>query len=107
MGPSDIIPYQVAIISLTEDYLTEDGPAELNSAMLSQEIIDALSPHIRLVSAIAPFAGALLVRFIVGNNRLTGVLLSIGTTWFAVNVLMAPYSIGMRTDLLRIRALFP
>ena len=34
----------------------------------------------------------------MGNNTLTRLLLSLSTTWFAINILMAPYSAGMRQD---------
>jgi hypothetical protein len=33
-------------------------------------------------------------------------LITITTTWFAINVLMAPLSFGMQEDLMRIRFLF-
>jgi hypothetical protein len=34
------------------------------------------------------------------------VLLSISTMWFAVNILLAPYSAGMQRDLAQVRAWF-
>jgi hypothetical protein len=45
----------------------------------------------------------LVLRLIFGKNRLTRLLLSVGTMWFAANVMMAPYSQGMRLDLWNLR----
>jgi hypothetical protein len=36
----------------------------------------------------------------------TRVLLSVSTTWFAINILMAPFSQGMRRDILDVRSWF-
>jgi hypothetical protein len=69
-------------------------------------IFEDLSPHARVATAILPFAGALLLRFVVGKNRLTRVLISLSTTWFVINVLMAPLSEGMRRDILDLRSWF-
>jgi hypothetical protein len=48
----------------------------------------------------------MVLRFILGKNRVTHVLLSVSTTWFAINVLMTPFSEGMRRDILDLRAWF-
>jgi hypothetical protein len=66
-------------------------------------LLDRLSPYARVVTAITPFLGAIVMRLIFGKNRLTRTLLSVTTVWFAVNVLMAPYSYGMRQDLVNLR----
>ena len=42
----------------------------------------------------------------MGKNRVTGVLISIGTVWFMINILLAPYSVRMQQDLLEIRYIF-
>jgi hypothetical protein len=42
-------------------------------------------------------------RLIFGKNRVTRALLSISTIWFALNVFLAPYSNGMRQDLVNLR----
>jgi hypothetical protein len=55
------------------------------------------------VTAITPFLAAIVLRLIFGKNRVTRALLSISTIWFAVNVFMAPYSNGMRQDLVNLR----
>jgi hypothetical protein len=52
--------------------------------------------------AIAPFLVAMLLRLLFGKNRLTGLLVTLTTMWFTVNVLVAPYSIQMQQELRRI-----
>jgi hypothetical protein len=69
-------------------------------------IFEDLSPHARVATAVLPFVAVMLLRFVLGNNRLTRVLISLSTTWFVVNVLMAPFSEGMRRDILDLRAWF-
>jgi uncharacterized membrane protein HdeD (DUF308 family) len=69
-------------------------------------VIDALSPHARVLSAIAPFAGAMTLRLVLGGNRITKGLISISTMWFLINVLLAPYSPAMLDDLTSLRELF-
>jgi hypothetical protein len=71
--------------------------------MYSGRIFDHLSPYARVVTAITPFLAAIVCRLIFGKNRVTRVLLSVSTVWFAVNVFMAPYSYGMRQDLVNLR----
>jgi hypothetical protein len=66
-----------------------------------------LSPYARVVTAILPFALALFVRVVLGNNLLTRWLLSLSVLWFAANVLMAPYSAGLRQDIRNLRTLLP
>jgi hypothetical protein len=75
--------------------------------VLSGDIFSQLSPHARVATAVAPFALALLARIILGNCRATRWMISLGTVWFAVNVLMAPYSAGMRQDIENWRFLLP
>jgi hypothetical protein len=68
--------------------------------MLPGSIFDDLSPYARVVTAITPFLGAIVLRLILGKNSLTRAL---STFWFAANVLMAPYSTGVRQDLVNLR----
>ncbi|MGA1994169.1 MAG: hypothetical protein ABSH45_00195 [Bryobacteraceae bacterium] len=42
---------------------------------------------------------ALLLRLILGRNRLTGSLIAFTTSWFAMNVLLAPSAEPMRQQL--------
>ncbi len=67
--------------------------------MLPASLLDDLSPYARVATAIAPFLAAIVLRLIFGKNRVTQILLSISTTWFAINILLAPYSASMRRDL--------
>ena len=75
--------------------------------MLPGNLFDGLSPHARVVTAVLPFAVAIFVRLVLGNNQLTRWLISLSVLWFAANVLMAPYSAGMRQDIRNLRTLLP
>jgi hypothetical protein len=65
-----------------------------------------LSPYARVLTAILPFVLAIAVRFVYGKNRLTHTLLSISTMWFAINILLTPFSAGMQRDLVQMRGWF-
>lgn len=69
-------------------------------------LIEDLSPHARVATAVIPFVLAMGLRIVFGKNRLTKMLISFGTMWFAVNVLMAPYSERMRQDLVNLQYVF-
>jgi hypothetical protein len=71
--------------------------------MFPGAIFDRLSPYARVVTAIVPFLAAIVLRLFFGKNKVTRALLSIGTIWFALNVFLAPYSYGMRQDLVNLR----
>jgi hypothetical protein len=60
-----------------------------------------------VVTAVLPFVIALSVRLVLGNNLLTRWLISLSVMWFAANILMAPYSAGMRQDIRNLRTLLP
>jgi hypothetical protein len=62
-------------------------------------IFEDLNPHARVATAVVPFVVAILLRLLLGKSRTTSVLISVTTTWFAINVLMAPFSEGMRSDI--------
>jgi hypothetical protein len=74
--------------------------------VLPADIFEDLSPHARVATAVLPFVAVVLLRLVLGNNRLTRALISLSTTWFVVNVLMAPFSEGMRRDILDLRSWF-
>ena len=74
--------------------------------MLPASVFEDLSPHARVATAVLPFVAVMLLRLVLGNNRLTRVLISLSTTWLVINVLMAPYSEGMRRDILDLRSWF-
>jgi hypothetical protein len=71
--------------------------------MLPGRIFAHLSPYARVLTAVTPFLVAIVLRLIFGKNRVTRALLSVSTMWFAANVFMAPYSYGMRQDLVNLR----
>jgi hypothetical protein len=58
------------------------------------------------MTAIIPFAVAMLLRLILGRTQLTRWAITLGTMWFAFNVLLAPYSTGIRQDLLEFGSRF-
>ena len=58
-----------------------------------------LGPVGRVSIAAAPFVAALLLRVMLGRNRLTGSLIAFTTSWFAMNVLLAPSAEPMRQQL--------
>jgi hypothetical protein len=66
-----------------------------------------LSPHARVVTAALPFALAIFVRLLVGNNLLSRWLILLSVLWFAANVMMAPYSAGVRQEIRNLRILLP
>ena len=86
--------------------MTWDGLSALHFSMGLWSFVDALSPHARVATAVAPFAGAMLLRVVLGSNRLVQWLIWLCTMWFLVNVLLAPYSQGMSDDLVALRRLF-
>jgi hypothetical protein len=69
-------------------------------------VIEDLSPHARVATAVVPFFMAMLLRVALGGNKLTRMLISLGTMWFAVNVLAAPYSARMRQDIVDLQYIF-
>lgn len=70
--------------------------------MVLWDLFDALSPHARVVTAVTPFAVAMLARFVTGRNTFTRYAVSASTLWFLVNILLAPYSRGMTDDIRQI-----
>ncbi|MEO8596559.1 MAG: hypothetical protein ABI759_24795 [Candidatus Solibacter sp.] len=66
-----------------------------------------LSPSVRVITAVLPFAVAVFMRVVMGSSRLTRVLISATVLWFAANVLMAPYSAPVRADIRNLRTLLP
>jgi hypothetical protein len=64
------------------------------------DFVDAASPYQRVAIALIPFLVALVARLLFGKNRVTRVALSVAPVWFAANVIMAPYSVEMRRELL-------
>lgn len=74
--------------------------------MEPERLFEELTPQLRVAVAVAPFVVALVMRVILGRSQLTRWLVTLSTMWFAINVLLAPYSTGMRQDLMRLPSAF-
>jgi hypothetical protein len=61
---------------------------------------DGLTPDGRVALAAVPFVIAMLLRWILGRTQFTRWAVTVSTMWFAINVLLAPYSAGVRQDLM-------
>ncbi len=70
------------------------------------DLFESLSPHTRVATAVLPFVAAMLVRIFMGRCRFTGMLITVTTVWFAINILLAPYSARMRQDLTDLQYIF-
>jgi hypothetical protein len=86
--------------------LTGVGGRPLNFRMGPLSIFEEFTPHARVVTAVAPFLMALVMRLILGKNKLTQLLVSLSITWFAINILLAPYSGRMQGELQSLRYIF-
>jgi hypothetical protein len=73
--------------------------------VFSGTLLDDLTPHARVATAVAPFAAAAIMRIAFGRNKLTRWMLTATTTWFAINVMLAPYSARMRQEIMDLIAL--
>ena len=75
--------------------LTDDSLFYITSGLNIRSTVasvESLLPYFKVATAVAPFLMAAAVRLVAGRNRLTGALLSLGTMWFAVNVLLSPFT---------------
>ena len=62
-------------------------------------ILTELGPYARVTTAVVPFVAASALRLMFGKSRQTRFLISLSIVWFAVNVLLAPYSMRMQQDI--------
>jgi hypothetical protein len=58
-----------------------------------------MTPLSEVAAAVAPFILAMMLRWMFGRRRWTEILITVATSWFFVNVLIAPYAIEMQRDL--------
>jgi hypothetical protein len=58
-----------------------------------------MTPLSEVAAAVSPFILAILLRCMFGRRRWTEILVTVATSWFFVNVLIAPYAIEMQRDL--------
>ena len=68
--------------------------------MLYGTPLDGFTPDQQVMTAVIPFVVAMLLRLLLGRTQFTRWSITLGTMWFAINVLLAPYSTGIRQDLL-------
>jgi hypothetical protein len=73
---------------------------------MDASFLDYLSPEMRVQVAVAPVVIAMLLRFMLGRTQFTRWSIAIGTMWFAINVLLTPYSAGIREDLMEVSSRF-
>ena len=61
-----------------------------------------LTPDERVGAAVATFVVAMLLRLLLGRTQFTRWTIALSTMWFAINVLLAPYSTGVRQELIEL-----
>jgi len=54
--------------------------------------VESVFPFLQIATAASPFAAAAVLRLALGRNRFTEFLLSASTMWFAINLLLAPFT---------------
>jgi hypothetical protein len=69
-------------------------------------VIDDLDPKLRVALAVAPFVTAMILRVIFGRKAWARWIVTLTTMWFAINVLLAPYSGGIRREVLWLGSVF-
>jgi hypothetical protein len=62
----------------------------------------SLTPDERVGAAVCPFVIAMLLRALLGRTQFTRWTIALSTMWFAINVLLAPYSTGVRQELIEL-----
>ena len=62
-------------------------------------MFDDLSPLGRVLMAAVPFMVSMLLRTMYGRNKTTEILITIATSWFLVNVFVAPHSLDIEREL--------
>jgi hypothetical protein len=80
---------------LAGSYLNDWSPLGLLAGSYFYDI----SPLGRVCMAAVPVAVALLLRLMYGRSRTTEILLTVGTSWFLVNVFIAPHSVEIEQEL--------
>jgi len=68
--------------------------------------LESLTPLSRVTIAGSPVLAAVILRVAFGRNGITRWLVTLTTMWFAINVLAAPFTAGMRQDMMIVRAMF-
>jgi hypothetical protein len=68
--------------------------------------MDDFTPQLRVAVALVPFVVAFALRVIFGRRVWTRWCVTIATMWFAMNILLAPYSAGIRRQILSLGSSF-
>lgn len=74
--------------------------------MVPGNLVDGLSPHLRVATAVLPFLIVMVARVIWGKSKTMSWLISMSTVWFVINMLAAPYSAGFRQELINLTTRF-
>jgi hypothetical protein len=74
-------------------------PFPQNRSVAPLKLLDELSPHARVATAVTPFLLAMLARLVWGKSQTMSWLITLSTMWFVVIVLMAPYSATLRQEI--------
>lgn len=88
--------------ALTEDILTGPFAPWVHSIVSYSTPLDGLTPDALVGTAVAPFVVAMLLRVLLGKSQFTRWNVALSTMWFAINVLLAPYSAGVRENLVEL-----
>ena len=75
--------------------------------MIAGIVLDSLTPLARVTIAGSPVLAAVILRVAFGRNGITRWLVTLATMWFAINVLSAPFTAGVRRDMMSVRSIFP
>jgi hypothetical protein len=67
--------------------------------MPSGAFFGELTPLSQVAAAVSPFILAMILRWMFGRRRWTEVLVTVATSWFFVNVLIAPYAVELQRGL--------
>jgi hypothetical protein len=59
-----------------------------------------LTPERQVLTAVLPFVTSMLLRVLLGRTEFSRWTITLATMWFAINVLLAPYSAGLLADIL-------
>jgi hypothetical protein len=71
------------------------------------KLIQDFSRHARVATAVLPLLAAWAVRVFAGKSRTASWLITAAAVWLVINILVAPYSAGMRQDLHNLSRLLP
>ena len=80
----------------------KDRPRSAIHFRMPGALLEHISPHARVATAVIPFLVVMTARVVWGKGRLMSWLITLSTLWFAINVLIAPFSQSMQQDLVNL-----